>query len=128
MIEAWKITCEGGPCRAFFSLTRENDVVLTFALLRDRVADKVTAVIRVPTGVALPPGLRLEIEPENSLDGAFQVCEADGCTAILPLDAAAQAALATKTTVRVLFVSYGEANPVAFEVPITGFAEALDAL
>jgi invasion protein IalB len=88
----------------------------------------VTAVIRVPLGTALPPGLRVELGEGRHADGAFQVCEADGCTAVLPLDAAARAALAGLSTTRVLFVPYGSGAPVAFEVPVAGFAQAVEAL
>lgn len=128
MIEAWRITCEGGPCRAFFNIENAGRVVLTWSLLRDRAADQVTAIITVPTGVALPPGLRVELGDGRHVDGAFQVCEPDGCTAILLLDAEAQTALGARQTTRVLFVPYGAEAPVAFEVPVAGFAQATEAL
>lgn len=124
----WKITCENGPCRAFVNIQQGEEIVVSWSLLRDPARGEVSSLIRVPLLVALPPGLRIYVDDTTFYDVPFQVCDADGCTAIWVMDKAMQAAVAGKQTVRVAFIRYGQPNTVAYEVPVNGFADALEAL
>ncbi|MDZ4138537.1 MAG: invasion associated locus B family protein, partial [Erythrobacter sp.] len=96
----WKVTCEGGPCRAFVSIRKGEETVVAWSLLRDPARNEVSSLIRVPVLVALPPGLRIYADDTTFFDVPFQVCDLEGCTAILVMDAAVQAAIAGKDKVR----------------------------
>lgn len=124
----WKITCENGPCRAFVNIRQGDEIVVSWSLLRDPGRDEVSSLIRVPILVALPPGLRIYVDDTTFYDVPFQVCDLDGCTAIWVMDAAIQEAIASRETVRVAFIRYGQSKTFAYEVPVTGFTEALEAL
>ena len=124
----WKYTCADGACRAFFNLQQEGAEVISWTLLRDREKDQSTSIIRVPEGVALPPGLRLYVDDTTFFDIPYQVCDGSGCSAIAVMDAAMLSAIEGKATVRLAFIRYGEPQPIAYEVPVEGFRAALDAL
>lgn len=125
---SWKYTCAEGACRAFLNVKQGEQIVVSWTLLRDRERDQSTSVIRVPQGVALPPGLRIYADDTTFFDMPFQVCDPEGCAAVAVMDSKMQAAIAGKNVVRVAFIRYGESGTVAYEVPVDGFSAALDAL
>ena len=128
MFGVWKYTCADGACRTFLNLQRDGAEVVSWTLLRDRGNGQSTSLIRVPEGVALPPGLRIYADDTTFFDIPYQVCDGTGCSAIAVMDEAMQKALEGKKTVRVAFIPYGQPEPVAYEVPVEGFRAALDAL
>lgn len=128
MFGAWKYTCEDGACRTFFNLQKDGAEVVSWTLLRDREKGQTTSLIRVPQGVALPPGLRIYADDTTFFDIPYQVCDGTGCSAIVVMDEAMQKALEGQKTVRVAFIPYGQPEPIAYEVPVEGFRAALDAL
>lgn len=125
---AWKYTCADGTCRTFLNVKQGEEIVVAWTLLRDRDKNQSTSIIRVPQGVALPPGLRIYTDDKAFFDVPFQVCDETGCAAILVMDGAMQSAIAAKDVVRVAFIRYGQTETFAYEVPVKGFRAALDAL
>ena len=124
----WQISCTDGPCRAFVSIARGDDLAVAWTILRDPEDGSATSLIRVPNGVALPPGLRVYADEETFFDAAFQVCEADGCTAILEMTDEVLAAFEGVDVARVGYILYGEQATTAYEIPVEQMGEAIDAL
>lgn len=127
-IEHWRITCADGPCRAFFNIQQNDQIVVSWTLLHDPAQGTTSSLVKIPTGTALPPGLRIYADDDTFFDAPFQVCEPDGCTAIFVMDDAMLTALSDKTTARIAFIRYGENETVAYEVPVAGLKEAVDSL
>lgn len=128
LIQNWKITCADGPCRAFFNISQDGKIVVSWTLLHDPASDSATSIIKIPTGVALQPGLRIYADETTFFDAPYQLCEPDGCTAIIAMDKAMIEALGRQATARVAFVPYGGSQTTAYEVPVGGLGDALDAL
>lgn len=128
LIQNWKITCEDGPCRAFFNISQEGKIVVSWTLLHDSTSDSTTSMIKIPTGVALQPGLRIYADNTTFFDAPYQVCEPDGCTAIFTMDHTMIDALGKQKTVRLAFVPYGGSQTTAYEVPVGGIKDAINSL
>ena len=128
LIQSWKITCEDGPCRAFFNISQKGKIVVSWTLLHDSTSGNTTSMIKIPTGVAIQPGLRIYADDTTFFDAPHQVCEADGCTAIFMMDNAMIDALGKQETVRLAFVPYGGSRTTAYEVPVGGIKDAINSL
>lgn len=87
-----------------------------------------TSLIRVPTGVALQPGIRIYGEDDTFFDIPYQVCEPVGCTAILQMGERFMRVMTDRETARVAFYRYGAQEPIAYEVPVGMMQEALDGI
>jgi invasion protein IalB len=124
----WLLTCEEGPCRAFFNLRRDDEIIIVWTMLKNPQTGDATSLIRVPTGVALQPGIRIFAEDDTFFDTPYQVCEPNGCTAILQMDERFMNAMTDRETARVAFYRYGEGSPEAYEIPIERLQEALDGI
>ena len=124
MAGVWKIGCTDGPCQAYFSVQAEGKALLTWSLLHDKAAGRDVAVLRLPVRVALPPGAQLSAGA-TKLSLPFQFCDPEACTAIGVIEPAMRDALAAATTARIAWFAYGQPQPLSYEVPITGFSDAL---
>ena len=124
----WLLTCEEGPCRAFFNLRRDDEIIIVWTMLKNPQTGDATSLIRVPTGVALQPGIRIFAEDDTFFDTPYQVCEPNGCTAILQMDERFMSVMTDRETARVAFYRYGEGSPEAYEIPVAMMQEALDGI
>lgn len=125
----WRIDCSQGPCQAFFNIKPDgaDAPVLLWAILNDPQAKRMNALIRVRPGVALPPGMQLEIGDQTETL-AYQVCDPEWCTAIMILNEEWRSALEGAETARIGTIPYGGSQPRVMEVPVTGAKSAMDAL
>jgi invasion protein IalB len=124
----WLLTCEEGPCRAFVNLRDGEEIVLVWTIIKNPQTGEATSLIRVPTGVALQPGIRIYAEDDTFFDTPYQVCEPTGCTAILQMKERFMKAMADRETARVAFYRYGAQDPIAYEVPVGMMQAALDGI
>lgn len=131
LIGNWNVSCDSGVCQAFFGLKHptEDWEILRWSLLYDARTDRHSTMIRTPTGVALPPGLRVWTASDEWVEIPFQVCDPQGCEAAALLDdALREKLLGAGDTVTVSFIAYGQSEPTGIEVPIRGLEEAMDRL
>ena len=128
----WRVSCEDGPCQAFFSLQSPDtgEVVLSMAIIHDRSSDSSALVLRTPLVTALEPGMLFSVDEVDLSDGGvrFQFCDSEGCTAFLPLDDAKLSAMMAAETGTMTYFQYGEPVPTAYSFPLEGFAEARERL
>ncbi len=125
MIGTWKVTCENGPCRAFLTLQHNGADVVTWQLLGDRITKATSMLLTVPTGAALPPGVRVTISEASNFQVPFQVCDASGCTAAAVISPEMIAAIEGVKIAKVAYIPYGQQAAVSYEVPVDGFGQAL---
>lgn len=125
MFGTWKITCENGPCRAFLTLQHDGADVLTWQLLADRTTKATSMLLTVPGGTALPPGVRVWVSDATNFQIPFQVCDASGCIAAAAIATDMATAIGAVDAVKVSYIRYGKQAPLTYEVPVAGFADAL---
>ncbi len=131
---SWKFLCPSAeaPCRSFLSIAdaETGQVQLTWTFLYDGKTDQLSAVINVPLGVALQPGLRVIDANETAhIEVPFQVCDGTGCRAVAANIGATQIdGLSTGDSVNVQFVPYGHNYLASFAVPTSGLKSAVEAL
>ncbi|WP_417463007.1 invasion associated locus B family protein [Kordiimonas sp.] len=130
MFGVWKYSCSDGPCQAFFDLKapEADQLAIGMGLIHSGETDEATLILRTPIRSALPPGMRLTITEDRKTDIPFQFCDDSVCVGFLRLDAETLDALSVTETVDVTYIMYGQRKPIAYTVPINGFAGALDRL
>jgi invasion protein IalB len=126
----WAMSCDEGPCQVFVTLQdRETQsLAVAWSIVADPATGAMTALVRLPLGMALPPGLTVRIDPGTAVSAAYQTCMDDGCLAVVPLDETLVGALRAGKGLGVDFVRYGATVREARFVPLDGFGDALDAL
>lgn len=126
IFDNWMYTCEDGACQAVLSLASEEtgERRLSWTFVYDPATDRLSSLVTVPLGVALPPGLRVKTSDGAINDWPFQVCDQEGCRAVAIIDDKTEAALESAMTVSLLFIPYGAKNAAALNVPMKGFAAA----
>jgi len=127
-IGTWRIDCEETVCQAYFNLNsgQSEETIVSWSLLSN--PDGVSSmIIRVPTFVALPPGLRVWFNDDDSFDIPYQFCDNTGCSAISVVSEGFKRSVLNLNTVKVSFIPYGK-SAVAYQVPVNGFEDALKRL
>lgn len=121
----WRYSCDGGPCQIYFSVKapESDETLVSMAVLHDPRNDSGSLMVEVPSLVALPPGLRLDVGSTQK-DIPYQFCRPEGCVAILVLDQDVLENLSNATMAGVTFIRYGRTEPELYEVPANGFSEA----
>lgn len=127
---AWQYSCEGGVCQAVLTMAdkKTNDRLVSWAFIYDPPNDRLSSVVTIPLGVALPTGLYIELSGDRTMNWPYQVCDNEGCRAVAVIDEATEAALSFEESVQVKFVPYGSRGAVAMPIPMEGFKEAKDKL
>jgi invasion protein IalB len=69
--------------------------------------------------------VRVFADKETHYAWPYQFCDAAGCQAIAPLDAAAVAKFKGAEGLQVQFFTYGKKTPDSFKFPMAGFQDAL---
>ncbi len=85
------------------------------------------ALFTLPLGVLLPPGVALKIDEDEPLQFPYEICQPDGCKAILKLDDATLDKLKKGTKAEVTFHGAGH-RAVNVPLSLKGFSEAFAAL
>jgi invasion protein IalB len=122
-------------------LDGNTGMVLVSAAIRDvEGTDKDHLMIMVPLGMAIPPGLKAAVYPKDlwekaqknekidekqlkPIDLRFSLCHPAGCTAEVEASKELVEAMKTGGGLMVLAIN-ANAQPIAFPVPLDGFAAA----
>jgi invasion protein IalB len=123
----WRVSCDEGPCQAYFSVLKDGKPLLSWSMVRDPKTENVVAMLRLPVMVALPPGAQILVG-DKTIPAGFQFCDGTGCTAVALLDAPGLKALQAAPKARVAWFAYGAAAATTVELEIDGLTEALGLL
>ncbi len=129
-VGVWELTCDSGLCQAFINVKdpKADKVLLTWSIFYTEAQDTYSMIVRTPVRVALRPGVRVWLKDQDFADIPYQVCDGAGCEAVAVLSSRIRNGLSAKEKTNLAFIRYGSAEPDIYEVPITGFGEALASL
>lgn len=131
----WRSRCEEtrgkviGGCFIYQDLVlREGGQrVLQFAAGYTESTPDPIALISLPLGISLPPGVILKVDDGKATSVMVERCEPTGCRAGLKLDASLMRALRTGRQLNVSFRD-AERKPIEVSLSLGGFSAGLDAL
>lgn len=125
----WRRTCADGPCQIYLGLRNPDtdETVASIAVVHDGESEIGSLFIEVPTRVALPPGVTLEIGDVSEAI-PYQFCRPEGCMAIAAMSSELVDALEDADEANLSFVRYGSGTAEAVRVPVSGFAEGYESL
>lgn len=131
----WKARCEPtqgkvqGGCFIYQNLVlREGGQrVLQFAVGFVDGTDEPIALISLPLGISLPPGVALRVDSGEPVQVMVERCEPAGCRAGIRLRETLRSQLAAGRTLTVTFHD-AERKPIEVPLKLDGFAAGLNAL
>ena len=89
VFDDWALRCRDSlGCfldHRIFAEGKETNPLLQVAFRLSEVADQPVAVMRVPLGVLLPPGIDLRIDEGKLYKVAYSHCRPEGCVAVFTL-------------------------------------------
>ena len=90
-------------------------------------ASEPIALLSLPLGISLPPGVSLRVSDHEPVQIPVERCEPNGCRAGLKLKDDLLRALRDNTQITVVFHD-AQRHPIEVPVKLEGFAKGLDAL
>ena len=132
--DSWNVTCrefvepKKRECAAVLQITQTNtnQVILVWSFGMD-AGNRPVAVLQVPTGVMIGPGVELRLEKAQPRKIAYTACDNSRCTASVSADAALVRDMTAAATAEVT-IQATNGNNLRFNVPIKGFDKAYAAL
>lgn len=131
--DAWTLRCEeASEARQCIMLQNlvligGGEPVLHFSIGLAPSGGTPTALISLPLGISLPPGVSVRIDDGKSANFPVERCEPDGCQAGMHLRDATVDQLKHGNKLEITFFD-GERQPIVVEVPLAGFAAAFVAM
>lgn len=131
----WRSRCEEtkgkieGGCFIYQDLVlrQGGQRVLQFAAGFAESTPDPIALISLPLGISLPPGVSLQVDDGKPTTIMVERCEPTGCRAGLKLAPALLGELKAGQTLKVTFHD-AERKPIEMQVVLAGFTAALDAI
>ncbi|SUZ31982.1 hypothetical protein ROE7235_01733 [Roseibaca ekhonensis] len=129
----WSVNCEtlpDGPraCEMVQQINQQETGQRVLALsVRLSDGGQPVAVLIAPFGLKLSEGLGIAVEDTIVVRGDYETCLADGCIALIPLDADVIAAMRRGTNGAVVMVSRNN-EPVSVPLSMLGFTNGLERL
>jgi invasion protein IalB len=108
-------------------LKEKNQRVLVIAVTYPKGKDQPIAMLTMPLGIALPPGISLSVDGDKPRRYAVDRCLASGCKAGIVLDEKLLGRFKAGNRA-VVTVHDGRRNPIALPVSLQGFTAALRSL
>lgn len=134
-IEAWTVRCEevdddGAPeCIMYQNLVMRTggQPVLQFSIGLAPPEDQPTAILNLPLGIYLPPGIGMRIDDGDMARFPVERCDPDGCQAVLKLRPGTLDRLRAGQRLTIEFHD-AERQPLSMPLSLTGFATAFDTI
>lgn len=131
----WKIQCEAPQgseqeiCHAFQNLTMKEggQRVLHIAVGYLPNKDHPVAIFTLPLGIALPPGVMLQVDEGAKNTFPVEVCTPDGCRAGLEIKPELMASLKAGSKAKVTFANL-QRQGLTVPVSLKGFTAAVGSL
>lgn len=132
---SWTLRCEDAresrsqACIMFQNLVLRagGQPVLQFAIGIAPDADTPTVLLSLPLGIALPPGVTMQIDERAPATFPVERCEPDGCRAGMRLRSVTVAQLSAGRQLTITFYD-GERQPIRVPLSLDGFDAAFAAL
>ena len=130
---AWRSRCEPtkgkieGGCFVYQDLVlrQGGQRVLQFAAGYAQATPDPIALLSLPLGISLPPGVSLQVDEGKTITIMVERCEPTGCRAGLKLESDLLQELIAGRTLKVSFHD-AERKPIEMQVALAGFRAALD--
>jgi invasion protein IalB len=127
---AWRVECAGDgkalDCRALQQVVRDDKQPLALLTVRVPPDSKIpTMMVQLPLGLNLVEPVQIRIDNGPIDKQAVQTCTAGGCFVGLQLNDKMQAAMRGGTQLKLALQDVNK-RPIAIDVPLLGFAVALD--
>lgn len=127
--ENWTYDCTQGVCQIYITLAdQQNNKSFALTVVHDAASNTYSGILKMPLGVALPPGVRIFTNMKDNYALPFQFCEADGCNAVAKLEPKLVAQMRKVPDVQVEYFVYGKQQRDAFRISMQGFPAAVEAL
>ena len=131
----WTLRCQAQPanarsdCIMFQNLVLKSggQPVLQFAIGRAPGDDTPTVLVSLPLGMALPPGITIQIDDSKPATFPIERCEPDGCHAGMKLREATINQLEHGQRLNITFYDGGR-KPIQVPLSLQGFADSFKAL
>jgi invasion protein IalB len=130
--DSWVVTCsefadKTKRCSALLQILQQNtgQVVFTWSVGMDD--HKLVAVMQVPTGVVITPGVELRIGKLPAQKIPFVSCDPGRCVASTPVDANLLKEMTASPTAEAV-IQATQGNTVQFNIQLKGFDRAYAAL
>jgi len=122
----WKAVCDEQGCRLAQSLVAPTSQT-TLLLARVFDGETPTLILTVPLGVFLKSGLLMSIDGAAPRPIAFEICDALGCHAGLPMDDRLLTAFKRGLKAEVTFLD-GTQEQVSLTLSLIGFTTGMERL
>lgn len=132
---SWTLRCSGpdagtrADCMMFQNLVQKagGQPVLQFGIGMAPPDGLPTVLVSLPLGIALPPGITVQIDSGSPAIFPIERCEPDGCRASFKMRDATVQQLSQGRQLRLTFYD-GERKPLKVSLSLTGFDAAFKAL
>ncbi len=127
---AWRLECVGDgkilECQIMQSLVnREDGKLVVVASVRFPPKTRPTMLLQLPLGLNVAEPIQIAIDKGIADKQPIQTCTNAGCFVSMPLDDKFLLTMRTGTALRIT-VQDSAKNPVVLDIPLQGFAIALD--
>lgn len=103
----------------------KNGQLLASAAIRLMEGDKKLMIFAVPTGMLLPPGLRIQIDKDKPAEAKFTICFPNACVARMEVDDNFIAGMKKGSELAVIALS-AQQKQIGFPMTLAGFTKAYD--
>jgi invasion protein IalB len=133
VIDNWTVNCAETDqpnanlqCSAILKIaeTVNNSERVVFTWLVGNRDGKLAAVLSMPPGVMITPGVQLKIGEKDERKLRYTACLPDHCEAVVPMDDATVKVLSSASTAEASVVAVN-GNTVNFKINLKGFEKAL---
>lgn len=132
---SWTLRCSGpasgahADCMMFQNLVQKagGQPVLQFGIGMAPPDGRPAVLVSLPLGIALPPGLTVQIDSGSPAVFPIERCEPDGCRASFKMRDATVQQLSQGRQLRLTFYD-GERKPLKVSLSLEGFGAAFKAL
>ena len=133
--DSWVVTCNEFAerarqrvCQAVLQIVQQNtnQIVFNWTIVIDNNKQLVT-IMQTPTGVAIAPGVELQVGKSPARKIPFASCETARCIATLAMDSTLLQEMSAATTAEAV-IQGSQGNTVQFNIQLKGFDRAFAAL
>ncbi len=131
----WRVQCETPEgaekhCHMFQNVVLKEDGRQLLHIAVGHVPDQerqIVAILTLPLGIALPPGVSLQVDDAEPMRLPVEHCIPQGCRVLLPVDDNLLGAMKAGTLAKVTF-NDATRQPIGVPVSLSGFTAAFNAL